>query len=417
MALILPQLPGLAFPVDLDAGMFDTSTETSVSGKDTRYLNRIQARYRRTLSIEGLDASRAFPNLTANSLQTLRGFFNQCYGGALMFLYWDPEDNSASAQQFGVGDGTTKTFQLARASGGWVDNVFAPFAASAPTLIPSASQPNNAAANVYAPMNLFANGNALASGLTLTDMTLTGAAADPFGGTLAALLTETTATGFHDASQSGIPIPAGAPLIGSVYLQAGGARYAEIILDNGADGAVGCFDLQNGVLASSYHQNLSTTPVYSITAAGAGWFRCSVGGYSFPTTSCRFAVVSNNNSATAGWYLSYAGSASNTFSAAFPQVEISSAGAPSPYNPTLATLYYGSPAITVGGAYVDPSTYALNAANGQVTFAAPPASGAALEWSGNFYWPCNWDDDKLSLSQFMSGLWEAKKLSFTTRVF
>ncbi len=64
----------------------------------------------------------------------------------------------------------------------------------------------------------------------------------------------------------------------------------------------------------------------------------------------RASIVSNDNATTWAFFPSYAGSTSNTVYAAFPQVELAaSPGAPTSYKPTLATLYYGQPSITVGG--------------------------------------------------------------------
>lgn len=52
----------------------------------------------------------------ANSLelQRLINFFNSKSGGAIAFFYLDRDDNQVSNSQFGVGDGSTKTFQLNR---------------------------------------------------------------------------------------------------------------------------------------------------------------------------------------------------------------------------------------------------------------------------------------------------------------
>ena len=125
MVLILPTLPGITWPVDKSVGQFDTTVQTTVSGKENRHINRIQPRYTYTIQIAALDSNGTNTGLIYNSLQTLVGFFNQCYGKALVFQYIDPDDNSVSGQPFGAGDGTTTTFQLCRTLGGFTDNVFA----------------------------------------------------------------------------------------------------------------------------------------------------------------------------------------------------------------------------------------------------------------------------------------------------
>nr|WP_294564475.1 DUF2460 domain-containing protein [uncultured Rhodopila sp.] len=71
----------------------------------------------------------------------------------------------------------------------------------------------------------------------------------------------------------------------------------------------------------------------------------------------------------------------------------------------------GTPLIYVNGV----ATTAFTLSNvGVVTFAAPPASGASITWSGSYYWLCKLDKDQTDFSMFMNGLWEAKQLSFTS---
>lgn len=126
MVLVLPTLPGITWPVDKSVGQFDTTVQTSVSGKENRHINRIQPRYTYTIQISGLDSNASNAGLIYNSLQTLIGFYNQCYGRALLFQYSDPDDGIVTNQPFGIGDGATTTFQLCRTLGGFTDNVFAP---------------------------------------------------------------------------------------------------------------------------------------------------------------------------------------------------------------------------------------------------------------------------------------------------
>ena len=58
-------------------------------------------------------------------------------------------------------------------------------------------------------------------------------------------------------------------------------------------------------------------------------------------------------------------------------------------------------------------SYALTP-NGVVTFAAPPAAGHALSWSGHFYFGCRFLQDDLSAEQIVAGLWSGKALKFTS---
>jgi uncharacterized protein (TIGR02217 family) len=126
MTLVLPTLPGITWPVDKSVGQFDTTVQVSVSGKENRHINRVQPRYTYTIQITALDSNGTNAGLIYNSLQTLVGFFNQCFGRALMFQYVDPDDHAVTIQPFGIGDGTTTSFQLCRTIGGFTDNIFAP---------------------------------------------------------------------------------------------------------------------------------------------------------------------------------------------------------------------------------------------------------------------------------------------------
>ena len=423
MPLIFPQLPGLAWPIDADFGNFDTRIEIAVSGREVRYPTRTIARVRRVIAIDGMDSDGSWSTLTAQSLQTLVGFYHRCLGPALVFYYWDPDDNSVQGHEFGIGDGSKTTFQLVRSQGGWIDPIFAPFIATAAALIPSAAAPNSSDANVYAPNNIMVDSQAPASSWSASggglSATLTPGAADPNGGTLGVTFAEAaTGTSSHFERWFGTNT-AGVPFIFSAYLKQGGSRYGQLILDDGSNnGCYGNFDLQTGVVTHGNHSGsgASPSPLFAISPADGGFWRCSVSTLLSPSAgTVRVGLCGVNNNPNSGGQQTYLGSPSNTMVLAFPQLELATAiGVPTPYNPTLATPYFGSPSISVGGTYVDPTTYTIS--NGAVTFMSAPGSGQALLWTGNFYWPCNWDDDKLSLSHIMRGLWEGKKMAFTTRI-
>jgi uncharacterized protein (TIGR02217 family) len=71
----------------------------------------------------------------------------------------------------------------------------------------------------------------------------------------------------------------------------------------------------------------------------------------------------------------------------------------------------GTPTIYVSGT---PTLAFTLGTQGLVTFTSAPALGAALTWTGSFGFVCRFDADELDFSEFMSTLWELKKLSFTT---
>ena len=127
MTALFPYLPGLGWPVERSVGQWDTSKQISVSGKETRFANRTQARYAYSLTVDGLDSAGGFPTLGSQSKQALEALFNNTLGGALIFNFWDTDDNTVVAQPFGTGDGTTTQFQLYRTTAAvWNDAIFAP---------------------------------------------------------------------------------------------------------------------------------------------------------------------------------------------------------------------------------------------------------------------------------------------------
>ena len=76
------------------------------------------------VAFEALAASAAdFPNLLANSLQTLMGFFVHKGGSQGTFLFTDPDFKTETAAPLGTGDGSTKLFTFARRVGASIEPV------------------------------------------------------------------------------------------------------------------------------------------------------------------------------------------------------------------------------------------------------------------------------------------------------
>lgn len=72
--------------------------------------------------------------------------------------------------------------------------------------------------------------------------------------------------------------------------------------------------------------------------------------------------------------------------------------------------------ISAGGSTVSPSNYTVNP-YGTITFASAPNGGAALTWTGTFYWGCQIDEDETPFSNFMKNLFELKTLKFSSSKF
>lgn len=79
-----------------------------------------------------LEWARGAENMPGTVYNYLLGFFLQCGGPFSDFLYDDPYDDSVTAAFFGIGDGSTKQFQLIRPIGSGYDIV--QNLSSAPTL-------------------------------------------------------------------------------------------------------------------------------------------------------------------------------------------------------------------------------------------------------------------------------------------
>lgn len=114
---VFPTLAGRGWSI-VKTPVWKTVTQESVSGMELRTSLMAYPRYRITLTYDVLRASSAF-----GELQTLVGFFNARRGSWDDFLFLDPDDNTASAQAFGTGDGSTKTFQIGRDFGAFREPV------------------------------------------------------------------------------------------------------------------------------------------------------------------------------------------------------------------------------------------------------------------------------------------------------
>lgn len=126
----LPTLPGLAWSRHKKPG-FSTRVASHVSGREVRVALMSYPLYEFESVYAGLASAPtgAFAGLGASSLQSLMGFFLQLQGQFGTFLYTDPDDNTVAGQGIATGDGSTQSFIMGRALGGfyepvgWVTNV------------------------------------------------------------------------------------------------------------------------------------------------------------------------------------------------------------------------------------------------------------------------------------------------------
>lgn len=74
-------------------------------------------------------------------------------------------------------------------------------------------------------------------------------------------------------------------------------------------------------------------------------------------------------------------------------------------------LLNGAPSIYVNSTLTAPASIS---GYGVVNFSSAPASGAALTWSGSFYWPCRFDEDVTQFENNLSGFFRLSSLKFST---
>lgn len=71
--------------------------------------------------------------------------------------------------------------------------------------------------------------------------------------------------------------------------------------------------------------------------------------------------------------------------------------------------FVAAPVIKVGGAVA--TAYEINS-RGVVAFDIEPASGAAITWTGEYYWRCRFVDEYIDVEKFARLMWETGKVEF-----
>jgi uncharacterized protein (TIGR02217 family) len=113
--LTFPTLVGIGYPKTKEI-LTQSLINKAVSGKRAVVAEWTYPIYRITLPINYMKSS---PISGANQdWQAFTGFYKQLGGPALPFHWYDADDNSASNQSLGIGDGATQVFRFARTLGG-----------------------------------------------------------------------------------------------------------------------------------------------------------------------------------------------------------------------------------------------------------------------------------------------------------
>ena len=120
--LVYPTLPGLEWGI-VRAPIFSTTKRSSVSGRQFRVSNYAYPRYKYTLSYSVLRQG-VVQGASFGELQQIVGLFNRVQGDFDSFLFSDPDDSSTTAQTIGLGDGSTRVYQLVRTWGSYTEPVY-----------------------------------------------------------------------------------------------------------------------------------------------------------------------------------------------------------------------------------------------------------------------------------------------------
>jgi len=115
---VLPHMPGQTL-LAKKAPEWSTGVQKSVSGR-----RRTTAYYSAPLWTFQMNynAIRKRPGL--DEWSRILNFFNDRKGQFGEFLFFDRTDHQVNQHRFGTGDGITRTFQLSRAIGNWVEPIY-----------------------------------------------------------------------------------------------------------------------------------------------------------------------------------------------------------------------------------------------------------------------------------------------------
>lgn len=359
---VYPALPGAELRVTRTP-LWQTDRRGTPSGRSFRSTQMTAPNYRLRLRYEFLRDSVAEPEY-----RTLLGFFNKHLGGFDSFRFDDIDDNTATAQAFGVGDGSSTAWQLVRTLGGFVEPVYELNGEPVITY-------NGQNANLVPNSSFEAQPGGRPTGYD-------------------AYLGEAVSTSFT--------APAG---------RTGGLAYG--LKANGATALA--FGLSGGFFAAGGVSTLwkpgvtYTLSFYARKLNGAGWAGMGLGWNTPPSSQ----VWAANPALSGSWQryivtLVWGGSVESG-----GNLFISVAGSTAindeiQIDDLQVVLGDTAPAYVAGD-----QRYTVNATAG-VTFSAAPPSLAALAWSGKFFWRCVFESDELDFEKFLLGFWEAKGVALLT---
>ncbi len=74
----------------------------------------------------------------------------------------------------------------------------------------------------------------------------------------------------------------------------------------------------------------------------------------------------------------------------------------------------GVPKIFINGTQQNASNYSIDIYGGSITFNSPPANGATISWTGNFYYRTRFADDSTDFENFAKGYWTAQAINLVS---
>lgn len=131
---IFPSLAGVAFPVNRTPE-WSTEVHRSISGKRTTYGRFVYPIYHYELPYDSGSGGFLRSSTAYREYQELFAFFNSVGGQRDLFKFLDLYDSSATLQPIGVGDSTTRAFQLTRTTTGTVSSFTDPVFSSTITAL------------------------------------------------------------------------------------------------------------------------------------------------------------------------------------------------------------------------------------------------------------------------------------------
>lgn len=120
---VFPTFQGWSYHKEITP-QWKTNVYESTSGKENRVQKWSYPRYKICLNYNFMtDNSVQSVSLDKGDIEKLQGFFNSVGGNSEDFLFLDELENSCENQVFGVGDASTKEFQLLRSLPDWTEPV------------------------------------------------------------------------------------------------------------------------------------------------------------------------------------------------------------------------------------------------------------------------------------------------------